>query len=56
MRIRWRLYPVRAAGKRTQHAFLACEFMIDKLKKDAPFWKKATRGDEQHWLTPCERD
>ncbi|MGB5438770.1 MAG: molybdenum cofactor biosynthesis protein MoaE [Gammaproteobacteria bacterium] len=31
---------VAAAGVHRQHALLACEFMIDKLKRDAPSWKK----------------
>ena len=51
-----RIVFVAVASAHRKHAFLACEFMIDKLKKDAPFWKKETRSEEQHWLAPCERD
>ncbi len=51
-----RIVFVAAASKHRKHAFLACEFMIDALKTDAPFWKKETRGDDQHWLTPGGSD
>ena len=51
-----RIVFVAAASTHRKHAFLACEFMIDSLKTRAPFWKKETRGNEQHWLTPCDSD
>lgn len=31
-------------------AFRGCEFLIDRLKTDAPFWKKEHRGDAGHWV------
>ena len=49
-----RIVLVTAASAHRKHAFLACEFMIDALKTRAPFWKKETRGREQHWLEPAD--
>lgn len=31
-------------------AFRACEFIMDHLKTDAPFWKKEYRGDAGSWV------
>ena len=31
-------------------AFLACEFLIDYLKTQAPFWKKETTPEGAHWV------
>ena len=31
-------------------AFHACEFIIDFLKTDAPFWKKAITSDSEYWV------
>ena len=28
----------------------ACAFLIDRLKTDAPFWKRETRGQEARWV------
>ena len=28
----------------------ACAFLIDRLKTDAPFWKRETRGEEASWV------
>jgi molybdopterin synthase catalytic subunit len=28
----------------------ACAFLIDRLKTDAPFWKKEYRGEDAHWV------
>ena len=32
-------------------AFAACEFVMDTLKTDAPFWKREHSGDERQWVT-----
>ena len=32
-------------------AFAACEFVMDTLKTDAPFWKREHSGDEGQWVT-----
>ena len=31
-------------------AFAACEFMMDYLKTEAPFWKKETSRSGAHWV------
>jgi len=31
-------------------AFAACEFIMDYLKTRAPFWKKETTPDGEHWV------
>ena len=31
-------------------AFLACEFLMDYLKTQAPFWKKETTAAGAHWV------
>ena len=38
-----------AAGHRAG-ALAACAFLIDRLKTDAPFWKRETRGGERRWV------
>ncbi|MGN6376664.1 MAG: molybdenum cofactor biosynthesis protein MoaE [Sphingomonas sp.] len=41
---------VAAAAPHRQAALDACAFMIDRLKTDAPFWKRETRGDSARWV------
>ena len=31
-------------------AFTACEFVMDTLKTDAPFWKREHSGDKGQWV------
>ncbi len=31
-------------------AFQACEFLMDYLKTQAPFWKKETTPEGEHWV------
>lgn len=40
---------VTAAAHRAS-ALEACAFVIDRLKTDAPFWKRETRGSERRWV------
>ena len=37
-------------------ALEACAFLIDRLKTDAPFWKKETRGGNAIWVEPRGSD
>lgn len=37
-------------------AFAACEFIIDYLKTDAPFWKREQTAHGSHWLETKETD
>ncbi|MGC8806313.1 MAG: molybdopterin synthase catalytic subunit MoaE [Thiomonas sp.] len=37
-------------------AFAACEFLMDYLKTQAPFWKKETTPEGAHWVDARESD
>jgi molybdopterin synthase catalytic subunit len=38
-------------------AFAACEFIMDRLKTEAPFWKKETNsGGKSYWVDARESD
>ena len=37
-------------------AFAACEFVMDYLKVDAPFWKKEITAEGEHWVDAREGD
>ncbi len=37
-------------------AFNACEFIMDFLKTQAPFWKKTKNENGEHWLDAKESD
>ncbi|MEH6824444.1 MAG: molybdopterin synthase catalytic subunit MoaE [Motiliproteus sp.] len=37
-------------------AFAACEFIMDYLKKDAPFWKKECSQTQQRWVEQKQAD
>lgn len=37
-------------------AFAASQFIMDYLKKDAPFWKKELSGDGEHWVEQKKSD
>ncbi|MEG3123152.1 molybdenum cofactor biosynthesis protein MoaE [Sphingomonas sp. GB1N7] len=37
-------------------ALEACGFLIDRLKTDAPFWKRETRGGKPRWVEPRVSD
>ena len=39
-----------------QAAFDAAQFLMDHLKTDAPFWKKETTLDGEHWVQPKTTD
>jgi molybdopterin synthase catalytic subunit len=43
---------VATASKHRKQAFRACEFMIDTLKTNAPFWKKESVADGTRWVEP----
>jgi molybdopterin synthase catalytic subunit len=43
---------VAAASPHRKQAFRACEYMIDYLKTQAPFWKKETLQDGTRWVEP----
>jgi molybdopterin synthase catalytic subunit len=41
---------VAVASAHRGQAFQACEFLMDYLKTQAPFWKKETTPDGSHWV------
>ncbi|HLN24537.1 MAG TPA: molybdenum cofactor biosynthesis protein MoaE [Patescibacteria group bacterium] len=45
-----RIVLVAIASPHRAAAFEACEFIIDRLKTDAPFWKLEERHDGAHWV------
>ena len=45
-----RIVFVAAAAPHRDAALAACAYLIDRLKTDAPFWKKETRGTEARWV------
>ena len=47
---------VGAVADHRGEAISACEFMMDTLKTDAPFWKREQGPGGDHWVTNRERD
>jgi len=41
---------VAVASAHRAQAFQACEFLMDYLKTQAPFWKKETTADGERWV------
>ncbi len=41
---------VAVAARHRKAAFLGCEFVIDYLKTQAPFWKKETTAEGERWV------
>jgi len=47
---------VACAAAHRGEAFAACEFIIDYLKTDAPFWKKEQTPDGARWVDARDSD
>ncbi len=45
-----RIVLVATAAAHRRAALEACAFLIDRLKTDAPFWKRETRDGEARWV------
>ncbi|MDA0670254.1 MAG: molybdenum cofactor biosynthesis protein MoaE [Proteobacteria bacterium] len=41
---------VAVSSEHRKEAFMACEYIIDYLKTDAPFWKKEFDGEVSRWV------
>lgn len=41
---------VAVAAKHRKEAFAACEFLMDHLKTEAPFWKEERLGENARWV------
>lgn len=47
---------VAVASSHRGDAFAACQFIMDYLKTQAPFWKKEHHPDGAHWVDARESD
>jgi molybdopterin synthase catalytic subunit len=47
---------VAVAGSHRGEAFAACEFVMDYLKTEAPFWKKERTAAGERWVDARESD
>jgi molybdopterin synthase catalytic subunit len=47
---------VLTAAAHRREAFEACDFLMDYLKSEAPFWKKELGPDGPRWVEPTPRD
>ena len=47
---------VAAAARHRRAAFDAVDYMMDRLKTDAPLWKREQRGDTAVWIEAREAD
>jgi len=47
---------VGVTSKHRQAAFQACEFIMDFLKNQAPFWKKETTEQGEQWVDAKQTD
>lgn len=47
---------VAAASAHRRAAFEAADYMMDRLKTEAMFWKREDRADGSHWIEPTEAD
>ena len=47
---------VAAASAHRRAAFEAADYLMDRLKTEAPFWKKETGPDGERWIEPRPRD
>lgn len=45
-----RIVLVGACAAHRADALAACAYLIDRLKTDAPFWKRETRAGEESWV------
>lgn len=51
-----RIVFVGACAKHRAAALEACAYLIDRLKTDAPFWKRETRGAAASWVGERDSD
>jgi len=51
-----RIVFVGTASAHRKDALEACAFLIDRLKTDAPFWKKEDRAGAESWVAARDKD
>jgi molybdopterin synthase catalytic subunit len=47
---------VAAASEHRRKAFEAADYLMDRLKTEAAFWKREDRADGPVWIEPTEQD
>jgi len=47
---------VAAASAHRRTAFEAAEYLMDRLKTEAAFWKREDRADGSSWIEPTDQD
>lgn len=47
---------IATAAAHRREALDSCAYLIDRLKTDAPFWKRETRGEAARWVEPRAAD
>jgi len=47
---------VGTASRHRAAALESCAYLIDRLKTDAPFWKREMHGGEARWVEPRDSD
>ncbi|MBA2918249.1 molybdopterin synthase catalytic subunit [Sphingomonas sp. MAH-20] len=50
LRLGERIVLVATCAPHRRDALDACAYLIDRLKTDAPFWKRETRGGDGRWV------
>jgi len=56
MRVGEPIVVVATASAHRRDAFEACDYLMDRLKCDAPFWKQETSAGETRWIEPRAQD
>ena len=51
-----RIVFVGTAASHRREALDSCAYLIDRLKTDAPFWKRERRGGDTRWVEPRAGD
>ena len=51
-----RIVFIGTVAQHRREALDACAWLIDRLKTDAPFWKRETRGEAAGWVEARESD
>jgi molybdopterin synthase catalytic subunit len=47
---------VAALSKHRKQALACVDYLMDRLKTEAPFWKRERRVDGEHWIEPRSED
>ncbi|HEY3811706.1 MAG TPA: molybdenum cofactor biosynthesis protein MoaE [Caulobacteraceae bacterium] len=45
-----------AAAPHRREAFEACDYLMDKLKTEAAFWKREDTANGSQWIEPSDKD